>query len=85
MPYEFVVEKSDVVDCRRMDSKSESEEMIYPYVCFSVDNFDEAFEDIQVLRYLRGRAPPHMHCGAGHLLANICMTARTRVFSLIHM
>ena len=34
--------------CRRMDSKSDSEEMIYPHVCFSVDNFDEAFGDIQV-------------------------------------
>ena len=31
-----------------MDSKSDSEEMIYPHVCFSVDNFDEAFGDIQV-------------------------------------
>jgi hypothetical protein len=31
-----------------MDSKSDSEEMIYPYVCFSVDNFDEAFGEIQV-------------------------------------
>ena len=34
---------------RRMDSKSESEEMTYPFVCFTVDNFDEAFSDIQVL------------------------------------
>jgi hypothetical protein len=58
MSYIFGVEKCEVAGCRRMDSKSESEEMIYPYVCFSVDNFDEAFEDIQVLRYLRGRAPP---------------------------
>ena len=33
---------------RRMDSKSESEEMTYPFVCFTVDNFDEAFSDIQV-------------------------------------
>ena len=32
-----------------MDSKSESEEMTYPFVCFTVDNFDEAFSDIQVL------------------------------------
>ena len=31
-----------------MDSKSESEEMTYPFVCFTVDNFDEAFSDIQV-------------------------------------
>ena len=31
-----------------MDSKSECEEMTYPYVCFTVDNFDEAFSDIQV-------------------------------------
>jgi hypothetical protein len=31
-----------------MDSKSEGEEMTYPYVCFTVDNFDEAFSDIQV-------------------------------------
>jgi hypothetical protein len=35
-------------ESRRMDSKSDSEEMIYPYVCFSVDNFDEAFGEIQV-------------------------------------
>ena len=34
---------------RRMDSKSESEEMTYPFVCFTVDNFDEAFSDIQVI------------------------------------
>merc|ERR1740128_90477 len=33
---------------RRMDSKADGEEIIYPYLCFSVDNFDEAFEDIQV-------------------------------------
>jgi len=33
---------------RRMDSKSEGEEMTYPYVCFTVDNFDEAFSEIQV-------------------------------------
>ena len=33
---------------RRMDSKSDGEEMIFPYVCFSVDNFDEAFSDIMV-------------------------------------
>lgn len=33
---------------RRMDSKSECEEMTYPFVCFTVDNFDEAFSDIQV-------------------------------------
>ena len=31
-----------------MDSKADGEEIIYPYLCFSVDNFDEAFEDIQV-------------------------------------
>ena len=24
------------------------EEMTYPFVCFTVDNFDEAFSDIQV-------------------------------------
>ena len=34
-----------------MDSKSESEEMTYPFVCFTVDNFDEAFSDIQVGLY----------------------------------
>jgi len=33
---------------RRMDSKSECEEITFPYVCFSVDNFDEAFSDILV-------------------------------------
>jgi hypothetical protein len=33
---------------RRMDSKSEGEEMTYPYVCFTVDNFEEAFSDIEV-------------------------------------
>ena len=37
---------------RRMDSKSESEEMTYPFVCFTVDNFDEAFSDIQVIGVL---------------------------------
>jgi hypothetical protein len=35
-----------------MDSKSECEEMIYPYVCFSVDNFDEAFGDIQAGKHV---------------------------------
>ena len=35
---------------RRMDSKSEGEEMTYPYVCFTVDNFEEAFSDIEAIR-----------------------------------
>jgi len=34
---------------RRMDTKAEGgEEMTYPYVCFTVDNFDEAFSEIEV-------------------------------------
>ena len=31
-----------------MDTKGDTEEMTYPYVCFMVDNFDEVFSDILV-------------------------------------
>jgi hypothetical protein len=31
-----------------MDGKGDGEEITYPHVCFSVDNFDEAFEDVVV-------------------------------------
>lgn len=34
---------------RKMDGKGDGEEITYPYVCFSIDNFDEAFDDV-VLR-----------------------------------
>jgi len=33
---------------RRMDSKGDVEEITYPNVCFMVDNYDEAYEDILV-------------------------------------
>ncbi|XP_054268220.1 uncharacterized protein KIAA0930 homolog isoform X2 [Macrosteles quadrilineatus] len=33
---------------RRMDTKGEVEEMVYPHVCFMVDNFNEVFCDILV-------------------------------------
>lgn len=26
---------------RRMDTKGETEDMTYPYICFMIDNFDE--------------------------------------------
>ena len=49
-----------------MDSKADGEEIIYPYLCFSVDNFDEAFEDIQV-NYLstQGRSTAGSTTGRG--------------------
>ena len=31
---------------RKMDGKGDSEEMTYPYVCFTVDNFDEIFNEV---------------------------------------
>ena len=31
-----------------MDEKGDSEEMTYPYVCFTVDNFDEIFDEVSV-------------------------------------
>ncbi|EEB20417.1 conserved hypothetical protein [Pediculus humanus corporis] len=33
---------------RRMDTKGETEDMTYPYICFMIDNFDEVFSDITV-------------------------------------
>ena len=34
---------------RRMDcNKSESEEITYPFVCFSVDNHEDAWSDVIV-------------------------------------
>lgn len=33
---------------RRMDTKGEVEEMTYPCVCFTIDNFNEVFHDILV-------------------------------------
>lgn len=33
---------------RKMDSKGDYEEMTYPNICFTVDNFDEAFGDVVV-------------------------------------
>ena len=32
---------------RKMDGKGDSEEMTYPYVCFTVDNFDEIFDEVR--------------------------------------
>ena len=29
-----------------MDGKGDFEEMTYPYVCFTVDNFDEIFDEV---------------------------------------
>ena len=46
-----------------MDSKSEGEEMTYPFVCFTVDNFDEAFSDIQVREGFKN--PSHGICPLG--------------------
>ena len=31
---------------RKMDEKGDSEEITYPYVCFTVDNFDEIFDEV---------------------------------------
>ena len=31
---------------RKMDSKGETEEITYPHVCFTVDNFDEIFSEV---------------------------------------
>ena len=33
---------------RKMDEKGDSEEMTYPYVCFTVDNFDEIFDEVSI-------------------------------------
>ena len=33
---------------RKMDGKGEGEEMTYPFVCFTVDNFDEIFSEVTV-------------------------------------
>ena len=31
-----------------MDGKGDGEEITYPHICFSVDNFEDGFEDVIV-------------------------------------
>ena len=33
---------------RKMDGKGDGEEITYPHICFSVDNFEDGFEDVIV-------------------------------------
>lgn len=33
---------------RKMDGKGETEEITYPHVCFTVDNFDEIFSEVEI-------------------------------------
>ena len=32
---------------RKMDEKGDSEEMTYPFISFTVDNFDEIFDEVE--------------------------------------
>lgn len=37
---------------RRMDTKGETEDMTYPYICFMIDNFDEVTKNFLKTIYI---------------------------------